>query len=197
MLAPPPGSKHQPPPAGRAAAGSAEQVAKRAQGSRSERQTTRTSQPPPRTRGGPRDHATTGAARTHHHGVILTIVGDWGNQWAPGETSVPFSFVWLVHSIPRGKNIFLLFYYLNVNKLISFQSFAVVYPYDNTRSSACCSWFACWLLLADHCCLAEDVVIRLLCVRFLVHTRSRSNFVTVIVIVLKLKLKVGWHHCCL
>ena len=22
--------------------------------------------------------------------VILTIVGDWGNQWAPGETSVPF-----------------------------------------------------------------------------------------------------------
>ena len=26
--------------------------------------------------------------------VILTIVGDWGNQWAPGETSVPFQFVW-------------------------------------------------------------------------------------------------------
>ena len=25
--------------------------------------------------------------------VILTIVGDWGNQWAPGETSVPFWFV--------------------------------------------------------------------------------------------------------
>ena len=21
---------------------------------------------------------------------ILTIVDDWGNQWAPGETSVPF-----------------------------------------------------------------------------------------------------------
>jgi len=38
----------------------------------------------------------------------------------------------VVHSIPRG-NIFLLFYYLNVNKLISFQSFAAVYPYDNIR----------------------------------------------------------------
>ena len=21
---------------------------------------------------------------------LVTIVGDWGNQWAPGETSVPF-----------------------------------------------------------------------------------------------------------
>ena len=27
-------------------------------------------------------------------GVILTIVCAWGNQWAPGETSVPFWFVW-------------------------------------------------------------------------------------------------------
>ena len=25
--------------------------------------------------------------------VILTTVGDWGNQWAPGETSVPLLFV--------------------------------------------------------------------------------------------------------
>jgi len=31
-----------------------------------------------------------------------------------------------------GERLFLLlFHYLNVNKLISFQSFAVVYPYDN------------------------------------------------------------------
>ena len=46
----------------------------------------------------------------------------WGNQCT--------LLVCVAHSIPRG-NIFLLFYYLNVNKLISFQSFAVVYPYDN------------------------------------------------------------------
>ena len=26
--------------------------------------------------------------------VIQTIVGYWGNQWAPGETSVPLWFVW-------------------------------------------------------------------------------------------------------
>ena len=26
--------------------------------------------------------------------VILTIVGDWGNQRTPGETSVPFWFLW-------------------------------------------------------------------------------------------------------
>ena len=56
--------------------------------------------------------------------VILTIVGDWGNQCT--------LLVCVAHSIPRAGNIFLLFYYLNVNKLlISFQSFAVVYPYDN------------------------------------------------------------------
>ena len=55
----------------------------------------------------------------------------WGNQWAPGETSV-------VH-IPRGNissHYSITSKYLNVNnKLISFQwSFAVVYPYDNTTS---------------------------------------------------------------
>ena len=26
----------------------------------------------------------------HHCYPTVTIVGDWGNQWAPGETSVPF-----------------------------------------------------------------------------------------------------------
>ena len=60
-------------------------------------------------------------------------MGTWGNQCT---TTL---LVCVAHSIPRG-NIFLLFYsYLNVNKLISFQSFAVdsvvvlctVYPYDN------------------------------------------------------------------
>ena len=54
-------------------------------------------------------------------------MGTWGNQCT--------LLVCVAHSIPRGK-YFLLFYYLNVNKLISFQSFAVVYPYDN-RVSHC------------------------------------------------------------
>ena len=49
-------------------------------------------------------------------------MGTWGNQCT--------LLVCVANSIPRG-NIFLLFYYLNVNKLISFQSpLAVVYPYD-------------------------------------------------------------------
>ena len=52
-------------------------------------------------------------------------MGTWGNQCT--------LLVCVARSIPRG-NIFLLFYYLNVNKLISFQSFAVVYPYDNSKA---------------------------------------------------------------
>ena len=51
-------------------------------------------------------------------------MGTWGNQCT--------LLVCVAHSIPRG-NIFLLFYYL---KLISFQSFAVVYPYDNTGETS-------------------------------------------------------------
>ena len=43
----------------------------------------------------------------------------------------PFG-LWCGHG-SSGERLFLLFHYLNVNKLISFQSFAVVYPYDNIR----------------------------------------------------------------
>ena len=49
-----------------------------------------------------------------------------------GKPVSPFSLCGPQHS---SGNIFPLFYYLNVNKLISFQSFAVVYPYDNTIHS--------------------------------------------------------------
>ena len=51
-------------------------------------------------------------------------MGTWGNQCT--------LLVCVAHSSHSSGNIFPLFYYLNVNKLISFQSFAVVYPYDNT-----------------------------------------------------------------
>ena len=43
----------------------------------------------------------------------------------------PFSLCGPQHSSGEYFPIILLLYYLNVNKLISFQSFAVVYPYDN------------------------------------------------------------------
>ena len=81
-------------------------------------------------------------------------MGTWGNQCT-------LLLVCVAHSIPRG-NIFLLFYYLNVNKLISFQSFAVVYPYDNSRGGAlflrcfvcCVRWLVCgaaaWAAFTPH-----------------------------------------------
>ena len=53
-------------------------------------------------------------------------MGIWGNQCT--------LLVCVAHSIPRGIfSYYSITYYLNVNKLISFQSFAVVYPYDNSR----------------------------------------------------------------
>ena len=70
--------------------------------------------------------------------TVLTIVGDalrkpvgtWGNQCTLLVSCV-------AHSIPRGGNIFLLFYYLNVNKL------------SNIISVICCSISIRQLLLAD------------------------------------------------
>ena len=58
-------------------------------------------------------------------------MGTWGNQCTLLVCAILLLaaevFVWFTF-LGKYKS---LFYYLNVNKLISFQSFAVVYPYDN------------------------------------------------------------------